>query len=66
MASAAAAASAAVEAEASLLAAPAAAGERAAKDIHTTTGSDLLRVRPLDLADQESVRAFVRAYRPVP
>ncbi|MGI5129829.1 SDR family NAD(P)-dependent oxidoreductase [Pseudonocardia sp. CA-107938] len=39
-----------------------AAGERAATDIHATTGSDRLHVAPLDLTDQESVHAFARAW----
>jgi len=39
-----------------------AAGERAAADIHLTTGSDLLHVAQLDLTDLESVHAFAASW----
>jgi NAD(P)-dependent dehydrogenase (short-subunit alcohol dehydrogenase family) len=51
---------AAVGADVTLAVRDVAAGERAAKDIHTTTGSERLRVAPLDLADLASVRTFAR------
>ena len=39
------------------------AGERAASDIAETTGNQSLRVSPLDLADQDSVAAFVDSWQ---
>ncbi|MFB9927984.1 SDR family NAD(P)-dependent oxidoreductase [Amycolatopsis halotolerans] len=39
-----------------------AAGEQAAKDVIETTGRAAVRVAPLDLADQDSVAAFVAAW----
>jgi len=37
-------------------------GQRAARDVTSTTGSELVRVADLDLADQASVRRFVEAW----